>query len=80
MERGDPVTAIGGPFGVVATLDANRFEEELVRDGEVGSYCFPHPNPRLEEEGWHMLAYNFERNGERVLLYCPLHEGQFKSE
>ena len=73
MKSGTTVRFTGGPFGTVAHLDSSKFEEEVVNEGDTGTYFGPHPNPHLKDT-WHVIAVTL---GGRE-LFVPLHESQFE--
>jgi hypothetical protein len=73
LEKGARVRFTANRLGLVAHLDATRFEEETVEQGDEGTYLGPHPNPRLD--GWHVISV---QKGERE-LFAPVHENQFEA-
>lgn len=74
VQIGTRVRFTRGPLGTLTEPNAYRFHEHFASKGDEGSYLGPHPQERLAEKDWHLVA--IEHDGRT--LYVPVHAGQFE--
>lgn len=71
-QKGDFVRIVVGPLGLVAHVNATRFEDATVKEGDIAIYDGPHPKAETDTDyqDWHILRFGG--------LLCPVHDSMIE--